>query len=214
MDFDKTTELIVVRHGETVWNEIGKQQGWLDTELSELGRAQAQAIADSLTGEHFDALYSSDLGRAMQTAEIIGERLGLEILTDTRLRERNLGIMQGLTMAEFEQKYPEKYAQFRGGDPDYVIPDGESVRQRYERNITCAEELARHHGGQRLLVVAHGGILNSFFRHAVGMDLTAPRHFSLYNASINTFTLTDGQWRLDRWGDTHHLKHLGTKDDW
>ena len=214
MDYDKTTELIVVRHGETVWNEIGKQQGWLDTELNEIGRAQAQAIADSLTDEHFDALYSSDLGRAMQTAEIIGERLALDILTDTRLRERNLGIMQGLTMGEFEKKYPGEYAQFRGGDPDYVIPDGESVRQRYERNIACAEELARRHINQRLLIVAHGGILNSFFRRATDQDIASPRRFSLFNASINAFAITDGQWRLDRWGDTNHLKHLGTKDDW
>ena len=214
MDKPKATELIVVRHGETVWNEIGKQQGWVDTELSELGRTQAQAIADALAGVHFDALYSSDLGRAMQTAEILAAELGLEILTDARLRERNLGIMQGLTMAEFEQKHPEQYAQFRGGDPNYVIPDGESIRQRHERNIICAEELARHHVGQRLLIVAHGGVLNSLFRRATGQDIASPRHFSLFNASINAFAITDGRWRLNRWGDTHHLKDLETKDDW
>lgn len=214
MDEARATDLIVVRHGETVWNEVGKQQGWLDTELSELGRAQAEAIADVLTGEHFDVLYSSDLGRAMRTAEIIAGRLRLEIVTDIRLRERHLGIMQGMTMAEFQQKHPQAHASFCSGDADYCLPDGESTRQRYDRNIACAEELARRHAGQRLLIVAHGGVLNSFFRRATGQDIASPRRFSLFNASINAFSITDGQWRLERWGDTHHLKRLGAKDDW
>jgi probable phosphoglycerate mutase len=214
MSESKATELVVVRHGETVSNLSGKQQGWLDSELSELGRSQAEAIADALVGERFDALYSSDLGRAMQTAGIIAARLSLDIIPDARLRERRLGIIQGMTMAEFEQSWPKESALFRGGDPDYAIPDGESVRQRHRRCVACAAEIAARHAGKAVLIVAHGGILDSFFRHALGLDLGAPRSFSLYNASINTFIVADGQWRRSRWGDTHHLKHLGTQDDW
>ena len=210
----KATELIVIRHGETEWNRAGKQQGQLDTNLSELGRAQAQALADALAGEHFDALYGSDLGRAMQTARAIAPRVNLEIAPDPRLRERHLGIMQGMTLAEFRREHPRGYACFCGDDPDYGLPDGESIRQRHDRSVACAEELAARHTGRRLLIVTHGGVLDSFLRRAVGLDLAAPRRFSLYNASVNTFNITDGQWRLGRWGDTHHLRQIGTKDDW
>ena len=116
--------------------------------------------------------------------------------------------------AEFRREYPQEYESFCGGDPDYVLPGGESIRQRYERSVACAEDLAARHAGRRLLIVAHGGILDGFFRRAVGLDIAAPRQFSLYNASVNSFSITGGQWRLGRWGDTHHLRQIGTKDDW
>jgi len=214
MDKSKPTELIVLRHGETEWNKIGTQQGQLDTDLSELGIAQATAAAEALAGEEIDSLYSSDLGRAMQTAEIIAERIGLQIQTDQRLRERHLGIMQGLTMAQFAQEHPAEYAKLNGGDPDYVIGDGESIRQRYQRNIECGDDLAAANPGKRLLLVAHGGVLNSFFRRATGQDIASQRRFSLLNASMNTISIHAGQWRLERWGDTHHLGGMATTDDW
>ncbi len=213
-ELSKPTELIVVRHGETVWNQVGKQQGQLDTELSELGVAQGRALAEALSNDPVDVMYSSDLGRAMQTAQIISERIALDIITDARLRERHLGTMQGMTMRQFEREHPEEYAHFRGGEADSRLPGGESIRERYERSVACAEELAIRHPGQRLLIVAHGGVLNSFFRRAMGQDIASPRRFSLFNASINAFTITGGQWRLERWGDMHHLMHLGTQDDW
>ena len=214
MTDSKATELVVVRHGQTVWNQLGRQQGWLDSALSELGIAQAEAIADALAAEHFDALYSSDLGRAMQTAEIIAGQLGLEVIPEPRLRERHHGILAGLTMAEFERDHPAEYAQLRGGDPDWTIPGGESTRQRYERHIACGDQLAERHPGERLLIVAHGGVLNSFFRRATGQAIASPRSFSLFNASINAFSISAARWTLLLWGDTHHLRDLGTEDDW
>ena len=209
-----TTQMVVVRHGETVWNVSGCQQGQQDSELSELGIRQARATADALAGEQIDALYSSDLGRAMQTARMIGQRLRMEVTSDVRLRERHLGIMQGKTFEQIEQTLPEAYARFRSDDPDYEIPQGESARQRFDRSTACAEDLARRHTGGRILLVTHGGILDSFFRKALGLTLTAPRRFSLFNASVNAFAITDGQWRLDSWGDIGHLQGMGTMDDW
>jgi probable phosphoglycerate mutase len=210
----QTTRLIAVRHGETSWNALGKQQGQLDTDLSELGIAQAEAVAEALAEQSIDLLYSSDLGRAMQTAEIIARRLALEILTDSRLRERHLGIIQGLTMAEFRERHPREYSLYRGGDPDYVIPEGESVRQRAERAVVCAEELAARHTGKQILLVTHGGIVESLLRHTLGIDLASPRSFSLFNGSLNSFSVSDGRWQLDSWGDIHHLRHLEATDDW
>ncbi|HUW84871.1 MAG TPA: histidine phosphatase family protein [Phycisphaerae bacterium] len=214
MDATGACQLVVVRHGETVWNTQGLQQGQMDSDLTDLGRAQARALADRLTGGQFDALYSSDLGRALETARIIADRAGLDVETDLRLRERDLGILQGISLRQFEQKHREEHARFRSGDPDYVIPSGESVRQRHERCVACATELAGGHAGRRILIVTHGGILDSFFRHALELPLTVPRRFSLFNASINSFTVTNGQWRLKSWGHVEHLEGIGTMDDW
>ena len=123
-------------------------------------------------------------------------------------------MLQGISLRQFKQEHPEERARFRSGDPDYVIPSGESARQRHERCVACATELAGRHAGQRILIVTHGGILDSFFRHALELPLTVPRRFSLFNAGINSFTVTDGQWRLRSWGDVEHLEGIGTMDDW
>jgi len=208
------TELIVVRHGETVWNADGRQQGHLDSPLSPLGEQQARAIADRLAAEPFHALYTSDLGRAFHTAEYIARATGHDIATDPRLRERNLGIFQGLTMAQVQHQHPDHYAQFISGDPDYVIPGGESARQRYDRTTRAADEIAARRPGQRIVIVGHGGVLSSLFRHALGIPLAAPRRCKLFNASINTFFVHHGNWMLGTWGDVHHLGAIGTIDDW
>ena len=207
-------QMVVVRHGETVWNAAGRQQGQLGGELSPMGVRQAEAIGEALAGQTFHALYTSDLGRAAQTAEIIGARLGLEPIPEPGLRERHLGILQGLTIAEFAQRLPTEHARLRSDDPDYAIPGGESVRERHERHVRCTETLAERHAGQRLLLVAHGGVLNSLFRHALGLPLASPRTFSLLNASLNRFSVSAGRWRLETWGETGHLAHLRAMDDW
>lgn len=214
MSSPKSTQVIVVRHGETVWNAVGRQQGQLDTALSDLGQAQARAVAEALAGAGIDVLYSSDLGRALQTAAVIAERLGLQARPEARLRERHLGILQGLTMEEFRQRHPAEHAAFQQQDIDWAIPGGESIRQRHERSVAGAAELAERHAGQAVAIVTHGGVLESLMRHALGLRPDTPRRFSLFNAGINTFTVTAGQWRLERWGDTTHLRDLGTKDDW
>jgi len=208
------TELIVVRHGETVWNAQGRQQGQLDSDLSPLGRRQAQAIADRLAAEKFEDLYSSDLGRAYRTAECIARKTGHQITTDRRLRERNMGIFEGLTISEIHQQYPDEYRRFLSGDPDYVIPGGESARQRHDRTTRCVDEIAPRYLGRSLVIVAHGGVLSGFFRHAVGIPLSVPRRYKLFNASINTFFIEDGTWTLATWGDIQHLTQIGTTDDW
>ena len=225
MDQDKTaaaeppsqpqrTQVFVVRHGETVWNAAGRQQGQLDTALSELGAAQAAAIAERLSAAGIDVLYSSDLGRALQTAQIIAQRLGLDVRLEERLRERHLGMLQGLTMEEFRQRHGAEYALFHGGDPDWALPGGESIRQRHDRAVAGACDVAGRHPGQTVAIVTHGGVLESLMRHTLGLGLDVPRRFSLFNASINTFGVAAGQWKLERWGITDHLRGLGTKDDW
>jgi 2,3-bisphosphoglycerate-dependent phosphoglycerate mutase len=210
------TTIIAVRHGETEWNKIEKQQGHLDSKLTELGIRQAQAMAHGLKKLTIDHFYSSDLGRAVQTASIISEAMHITFVPDSRLRERNLGILQGLTKKEFDVKYPEDYIKLQSNDPDYRIPNGESVRDRYMRNISCAEDLSQLHYGKTILLVAHGGVLMSFIHKTLEIPLTSPRNFSLFNASINIFSISgNNRWTLEVWGDVNHLRamELGSLDD-
>jgi 2,3-bisphosphoglycerate-dependent phosphoglycerate mutase len=170
-------------------------------------------MADELVGRSIQAIYSSDLGRARETAAIIAKRLELPVRTDVRLRERNLGVLEGHTMASFAEEHPADAHALQSGDPDYVLPGGESARQRSERNISFVDAISQAHAGRTILIVAHGGVLNSFFRRAVGLRLEVPRQFSLLNAAINTFTVADSKWRLVTWGDVSHLHDIPTLDD-
>lgn len=204
------TTIIAVRHGETEWNKIEKQQGHLNSDLTDLGVRQAKALAEGLNGYNIDFFYSSDLGRAIQTASIISQIIGKDFITDERLRECNLGILQGLTKKEFDKKYPDHAEKFKSNDPDYRIPSGESIRDRYARCVDCVEDLSRKHYGKTILMVAHGGVLMSFIHKALNIPLTQKRTYSLFNGSINTFSLSkDAEWKLEVWGDVSHLNAGG-----
>jgi 2,3-bisphosphoglycerate-dependent phosphoglycerate mutase len=199
------TQVILVRHGETEWNIARIRQGHLDSRLTEKGIAQAQALAQRLAREKFTALYSSDLGRAVQTAMAIAELTAHKVVTDARLRERHLGIFQGLNGDEITAKYPEERRQFRTMGPDYVIPGGESMRQQVERNVAYLNDLAAKHQGEQIVVVTHGGVVSGFFRHTLEIPLEAPRRFEFVNAGLNVFAREEETWLLLTWGDVSHL---------
>ena len=206
------THVIAVRHGETHWNTEGRRQGHLDSSLTEKGRAQAEALSERFTHDSCTAIYSSDLGRAFDTAKIIAATTSHEVITDERLRERNLGIFQGLDGDEIRERYPAEYEQHRNGGADHAVPSGESFRAQTARNMACLEELARRHAGEIIMVVTHGGVLSALFRHTLAISLDAPRRFSFKNASVNVFKHQDGTWGLETWGDITHLKRMGALD--
>ncbi len=199
------TQVIIVRHGETEWNIRGIRQGHLDSRLTAKGMAQAKALGARLGRERFTALYSSDLGRAVDTAREIADITGHEIIADARLRERHLGIFQGLNGDEISAKYSEERRLMRTEGPGFVIPGGESMVQQVERNIECLNELAAKHQGEQIVVVTHGGVVSGFFRHTLEISLEAPRRFEFVNAGINVFVHEDGHWMLLTWGDVSHL---------
>ena len=199
------TQIIIVRHGQTQWNIRKIRQGHLDSELTDKGVAQARALGQRLARESFTALYSSDLGRALHTARMIAAVTGHEIVTDERLRERHLGVFQGLSGDEIKDKHPEEYRLHRTLGPEYVIPGGESVRQQVARNVDCLDEIALKHPGEKVVVVTHGGVVSGLFRHALDIPLDAPRRFEFVNAGLNVFAYEDGHWILRTWGDVSHL---------
>ena len=207
------TNIIAVRHGETEWNYAELQQGHLDSPLTENGINQAHSLAKGLLNRNIEIIYSSDLGRALQTAQIIANKLSLGINQEPMLRERNLGIMQGLTKKEFENKFPDEYKKLQSKDPDYVLPNGESARERYNRSVKCIEKIANSNQGKTVLVVTHGGILNGLHYKVTDTPLSEPKRVANINASINTFSITKNIWHLNSWGDIEHLEGLRALDD-
>ena len=207
-----STEFTLIRHGETEWNATGRIQGHRAVDLNKRGHQQAQAVAKRLATESFHAVYSSDLSRAVQTAQAIQTDLCTQ--TDSRLREWDLGVLTGLTPQEAEAQHPEACAIYREGRVGDPIPEGESIQDRYTRVSTCIEEIAGQHPDQHIVVVTHGGPLGDCYRRATHMPLDAPRDFQLYNASINTFTLNGSTWTLNTWADITHLESIGSLGDW
>jgi broad specificity phosphatase PhoE len=150
------TTLLLVRHGETDWNADGRLQGQTDRPLSDFGRRQARKLAEELAGERLDAIYSSDLSRARETAEIVGERLGLPVEIDAGLREKDWGTWEGLTAVE----------------RDRVEFVGESTQAHQARMLRALRRISeRHPGEERVLVVTHGGSMRRVQTSAMGMAL-------------------------------------------
>ncbi|KAJ4967511.1 hypothetical protein NE237_019360 [Protea cynaroides] len=203
-------EIIVVRHGETAWNADGRIQGHLDVELNEVGRQQAAAVADRLSKESkIAAVYSSDLKRALETAQIIASRCGpLEVIEDYELRERHLGDLQGSVLREAAKVKPKAYEAFISARTDQELPGGgESIDQLHQRCTSTLQRIGGKHKGDRVVVVTHGGVIRRLYKRAVPKGKSPGK---ILNTSVNVFHLSDGEdWNLHTWGDVSHLSKTG-----
>ncbi|MDP6042579.1 MAG: histidine phosphatase family protein [Candidatus Latescibacteria bacterium] len=208
------TMCLVVRHGETEWNATGRIQGHREVSLNERGQKQAEAVASRLKNEPFDALYSSDLKRTVQTAEAISQRTGHTIHTDPRLREWDLGILAGLTRTNAETQHPKAFAIYNESRVDDPIPEGESIRNRSTRVTACIAEIASNHKGERIVIITHGGPLGDCYRRTTELSFDQPLDVELYNASLNTFVISKSDWTLKTWGDIAHLEGIGSMGNW
>lgn len=202
----QAARLIVVRHGETLWNTQGRWQGHDDSSLTPKGLSQAEAVGRHLSNEDFSIIYTSDLGRARHTAEIIADATGKTVKSETRLRERHLGVFQGLTVSEMAEQYPELFHQYQQGDSNFIIPEGESLQQKHNRSIACFTDIASRHPGDAIVVVTHGGVINALARHAAGIPLDAEvSPLKIWNAGINTFLYQNAKWEIVAFGEVSHL---------
>ena len=199
------TEILLIRHGETLWNQQGRMQGQNDSPLTPLGLDQARQLGRRLRDLSFAALYSSDLGRAHQTARYIADQTGHEVVADAGLRERSFGIFEGLTRAEIEKRHPDEHVRFASRDPEYCMPGGESTVAFRDRCIGAMESIAMRHRGKAIVVVTHGLVLDVVYRTACRMALDVPRGFPLLNCSVNTFHYGADGWRAVAVCDVGHL---------
>ena len=211
------TELYLIRHGETEWNRAGLWQGLADSPLTENGIEQAKSLGARFAQEglQFDAIYTSDLGRAHETCKLLAapiEQLD-DIQLETGLRERALGHLQGLTFDEIKARFPEDGELHASGDPHFAPDGGESWADTFARACQTLRGIARRHDGQKVLAVAHGGVLGMALRDALGMNLLPPPRFQLPNTALNVFHYKDHNWVLRTWGDTSHLNHVTVLDE-
>ncbi len=199
--------LYFVRHGESAHNAEGRIQGQSDVPLSELGRRQSQAAADALADQAIDALYSSPLRRAMETAEPFAARTGIRIVTDPRLMEIDAGVFQDCLRSELPKRYPEEYHRWLSGDPDFTIPGGESRRALMVRGGEVLRAI-RAAGQDQVVVVTHGGLLSAALK--VLLEIPAHRHpFRFENGSISRIEWTDGSVNVVSLNEKHHLVSVG-----
>jgi len=212
----QATRILAIRHGETAWNVDTRIQGQLDIGLNDTGIWQAQRVGHALRDENIQAVYSSDLQRAVQTAQAIAQaptRAQPVPLTLTpALRERHFGHLQGQTWAAIEADWPADAKLWRTRDPQWSPVGGESLRVLRERIARCVDELASQHLGQHIVLVAHGGVMDVLYRVATQQDIQAPRTWHLGNAAINRLLWTPQGLSLVGWGDVSHFEGA-TRDE-
>jgi broad specificity phosphatase PhoE len=151
------TTILLARHGETDWNLEGRVQGHTDRPLNETGEAQARRLAEELAGVRIDAVYSSDLARALATAQAVAEPRGLRVAPLAALRERNFGTWEGLRDEEILERFPQAHTGPWGDD--------ETVEELAGRILAALQEIAERHPRDDVLVVSHGGPLRAVLRH-------------------------------------------------
>jgi broad specificity phosphatase PhoE len=161
--------LLLTRHGETDWNATQRWQGFTGPRLNELGRRQAERLAAELVGTNIGAIYSSDTIRSTETAEIVAERLGLDVRQDTRLREVNFGEWEGLTRQEINERYAGAFSEWDACK--LAAPTGgETDLEMAARVLEAVTEIAHKHKGEKILVVTSGGPIRAVQAHAQRID--------------------------------------------
>ncbi len=201
--------LLLIRHGETDWNSQGRMQGRIDLPLNPRGIEQAQRLADRLANEEqIDFIYTSPLSRARATADILAKPCGLNPIPDLRLVERSIGKLEGMTLADFKQAYPELYQLWHESKDHFRLPEGETRQECHDRTQSFLEFLRRRHDGARIALVTHGGTLSLMLAACIGMDLTKRFPFRFDNASLSKVDLNSIVPRIDLLNDTCHLNHM------
>jgi len=196
---------LLIRHGQSTWNREHRIQGQLDPPLSEEGRRQARRVGKRLANHRFAGFYSSDLERAHQTAQLIGEETGLSPTTTVGLREIYLGEWEGLTTEELAQRFPEPWARWTEEPSWDVVPGGEGAVPFETRvNAELDSILARHEHGN-VLVVTHGGVIQVALHRVVGRPNHGLFPFRIENASISVIEKRNGRFVISGVNDTGHL---------
>ena len=202
------TRLILVRHGETDWNRESRLQGHLPTLLNARGRHEAKLLARRISEEQPNRLYSSDLPRAMETAEMIAEATGLEIMAAPELREAHFGKWEGKTYAEVQDESPGNFNAWVESDFRQAPPGGESAGELRERIIAFLAEVALQHPNETSVLVSHGGPCKYAIAHTLGISPTGIHRYAVDNASVHIIEIGAYGWRLTTLNDTCHLREV------
>jgi broad specificity phosphatase PhoE len=202
--------VIFIRPGETDWNRDLRYQGWVAIPLNSYGKRQAQRLANYIRNIGVGALYTSDLKRATETAELLAEKLGSEPIADRRLRERDIGVWQGLTQQEMQQWYPTEYAQFVGDPDGYRVPEGESRKDVRERILAAFNEYLAADRGETIAILSHSTAINALLAEIIPSIKFGSVDVS--NTSVTTIKRDDnGAWQLVTADDITHLEGMSAQ---
>jgi broad specificity phosphatase PhoE len=187
------TTILLVRHGESDWNRAQRWQGHADRPLTALGHRQAHELAERLAEVELDAVYSSDLRRARETADIVARTHGLDVQTRPELREVDVGSWEGLTRAEAQDRFPDAYLRWTAGGEGW--DDGETYEELSVRVLGAVKEIAADHPDERVLLLAHGGSIRAVHAAALGVDVHTYRRIQRVepNASLSAVCVEDGR---------------------
>lgn len=200
--------LVFIRPGETDWNLQGRFQGWVQSPLNNYGRYQIERLANFIRNIGLTVLYSSDLRRAKETAEILSARLGYPPIFDERLRERSVGHWQGLTVPEIHGWYADEYEQFQQDPDNFQIPGGESLNQVRQRAQACLKDILKKHDKDEHItigIVSHTITINLMLE-ALIPDVDSKHHLQFGNSSVTTVMNEGDTWRITANNDTTHLE--------
>lgn len=210
------TRLYLVRHGQSAGNAEGRFGGHSSTPLSGLGKHQAKLTAQTLTKENIDVIYTSDLFRAVQTAEPLAEMLDLPIIKTTAFRERNVGVLEGLTFDESKEKHPQDYYALVNRNIHHVITRGESYRHLLRRATGALREIFSIHRGERIAVFSHTGTicyLTLYLMGAIHRKTKQTPWLVTSNCGINRFEIRGrNNTRILAVNDTRHLLDITGND--
>ena len=199
------TRLLFIRHAQTEWNIQRRFQGHGDSPITEEGQEQLQRLKSRLAGLEFDVVYSSDLRRTMETSKMLS---GKQRVEEPRLRERGVGILEGLNLEQIMAEHAEAFRAFRSGDKNHQIEGGESLQNALNRAWTFLEEMPEKHPGAELAAVSHAGLIRLICKKILGLALDAPNFFQIPNTSLTqlVFSPKDRSWSLECLADTTHLQ--------
>ena len=199
------TRLLLIRHAQTEWNIQRRFQGHGDSPITEEGQEQLQRLKSRLAGLDFDVVYSSDLRRTLETSKMLS---GKQRVEEPRLRERGVGILEGLNLVQIMAEHAEAFRAFRSGDKDHQIEGGESLQIALNRAWTFLEEIPEKHPGAELAAVSHAGLIRLICKQILGLALDAPNFFQIPNTSLTqlVFSPKDRSWSLEYLADTTHLQ--------
>jgi alpha-ribazole phosphatase len=190
--------LILVRHGETDWNAQRRYQGWSDSPLNDIGVRQADLLSARLAGERVGAVYTSDLQRAMQTAQAIVAQHALPAIADPRLREMSFGGWEGLTHEEIRARWPDEMDAWLCDPLRVAPPGGETLAQLADRVRGALDDIVGKGADQTVVLVSHGGPLRVLLCLALRFAVRAHWRFRVNVASVSELSIYDGEATLVR----------------
>lgn len=204
-------KLILIRHGQTVWNKLGKYQGQADIELSELGKEQAAQLGANYPFEKPVAIYSSDLKRACDTADEIAKHFDMKNKPVQGFREIKFGQWEGLTYNEIHEGWPEEHRKLFSSPDSVTCPGGEGFCQVQARAVKQIEEILKEHNDGNVVIVAHGGVIRTILCYALGMPLANMWHIRQDNTAVNVVAVYEENMVVELMNSTSHLKENNIK---